>query len=65
MVVIESGGIKTNWGHIAVDQLAESAKGGDYDDWFWGQAIGLRVCDFADQSFCFNYASCILRLTNP
>ena len=29
--IIEPGGIKTPWGHIAADHLAESAKGGAYE----------------------------------
>ncbi|GHV97557.1 oxidoreductase [Lactobacillus nasalidis] len=32
VVLIEPGGIKTNWGHIAADHLAESAKGGAYEE---------------------------------
>lgn len=31
VILIESGGIKTDWGHIAVDHLAASAKGGAYE----------------------------------
>ncbi len=30
--LIEPGGIKTNWGLIAADHLAESAKGGTYEE---------------------------------
>ena len=28
VILIEPGGIKTDWGHIAADHLADSAKGG-------------------------------------
>lgn len=31
VILIESGGIKTDWGHIAADHLAASAKGGAYE----------------------------------
>lgn len=32
VVMIEPGGIKTNWGHIAADNLAASSKGTPYED---------------------------------
>lgn len=31
VILIEPGGIKTDWGHIAADHLAASAKGGAYE----------------------------------
>ena len=31
VVLIEPGGIKTDWGHIAADHLAESSQGGAYE----------------------------------
>ena len=31
VILIEPGGIKTDWGHIAADHLADSAKGGAYE----------------------------------
>ena len=31
IILIEPGGIKTDWGHIAADHLADSAKGGAYE----------------------------------
>lgn len=31
VTIIEPGGIKTDWGHIAADHLAQSAKGGAYE----------------------------------
>ena len=32
VVMIEPGGIKTEWGHIAADHLAESTKGTAYEE---------------------------------
>lgn len=42
VVVIEPGGIKTNWGHIAADHLAESAKGGAYEETANKVAVGMH-----------------------
>ena len=40
--LIEPGGIKTNWGLIAADHLAESAKGGTYEEAALKTATGMR-----------------------
>ncbi|RZI49519.1 oxidoreductase [Lactococcus kimchii] len=40
--LIEPGGIKTQWGFIAADHLAESAKGGAYEKAAQKAAIGMR-----------------------
>lgn len=40
--IIEPGGIKTPWGLIAADHLAESAKGGAYEEQAAKMAAGLR-----------------------
>lgn len=42
VVLIEPGGIKTNWGHIAADHLAESAKGGAYEETANKVAAGMH-----------------------
>lgn len=40
--IIEPGGIKTDWGFIAADKLAESAKGGAYEKRATKAAEGMR-----------------------
>ena len=40
--IIEPGGIKTPWGFIATDHLAESAKGGAYEAQATATANGMR-----------------------
>ena len=40
--LIEPGGIKTDWGLIAADHLAESAKGGAYEEAALKTATGMR-----------------------
>ena len=40
--IIEPGGIKTDWGFIAADKLAESAKGGAYEAAATKAAEGMR-----------------------
>lgn len=40
--IIEPGGIKTPWGFIAADHLAESAKGGAYEEQAEKTAAGMR-----------------------
>lgn len=40
--IIEPGGIKTPWGFIAADHLAESAKGGAYEERAAATAVGMR-----------------------
>ena len=40
--IIEPGGIKTDWGFIAADKLAESAKGGAYEVAATKAAEGMR-----------------------
>ena len=40
--IIEPGGIKTPWGFIAADHLAESAKGGAYEEQAAKTAAGMR-----------------------
>lgn len=40
--IIEPGGIKTPWGFIAADHLAESAKGGAYEGLATATANGMR-----------------------
>lgn len=40
--IIEPGGIKTDWGFIAADKLAESAKGGAYEKQANKAAEGMR-----------------------
>lgn len=40
--IIEPGGIKTPWGFIAADHLAESAKGGAYEQQASAVAAGMR-----------------------
>lgn len=40
--IIEPGGIKTDWGFIAADKLAESAKGGAYEKQATKAAEGMR-----------------------
>lgn len=40
--IIEPGGIKTDWGFIAADHLAESAKGGAYEQYAEKTAAGMR-----------------------
>lgn len=40
--IIEPGGIKTDWGFIAADKLAESAKGGAYEAAATKTAEGMR-----------------------
>lgn len=40
--IIEPGGIKTDWGHIAADQLAASAKGGAYEKTAFKAAEGMH-----------------------
>ena len=40
--LIEPGGIKTDWGFIAADHLAESAKGGAYEKQATKTAEGMR-----------------------
>lgn len=42
VALIEPGGIKTNWGHIAADHLAESAKGGAYEEVALKAAEGMH-----------------------
>ncbi|MCH3925873.1 MAG: oxidoreductase [Atopobiaceae bacterium] len=42
VVIVEPGGIKTNWGHIAADHLAESAKGGAYEEIATKTAEGMH-----------------------
>lgn len=42
VVLIEPGCIKTNWGHIAADHLAESAKGGAYEEVATKTAEGMH-----------------------
>ncbi len=40
--IIEPGGIKTDWGFIAADHLAASAKGGAYEQYAEKTAAGMR-----------------------
>ena len=40
--IIEPGGIKTDWGFIAADKLAESSKGGAYEKQATKAAEGMR-----------------------
>lgn len=40
--IIEPGGIKTNWGNIAADKLANSAKGGAYEQTALKTAEGMK-----------------------
>lgn len=42
VILIEPGGIKTDWGHIAADHLAESAKGGPYEEQAKKTAEGMH-----------------------
>lgn len=42
VAIIEPGGIKTPWGFIAADHLAESAKGGAYEKEAERTAEGMR-----------------------
>ncbi len=42
VVLIEPGGIKTEWGNIAADHLAESSKGGAYEQTASKAAEGMR-----------------------
>ena len=53
VVMIEPGGIKTEWGHIAADHLAESSKGTAYEE------TGLREAE----NFHWMYGSNLL--SNP
>lgn len=43
VVLIEPGGIKTDWGKIAADHLEESAKGGAYEAVATKAAGGMRT----------------------
>ena len=42
VVLIEPGGIRTDWGRIAADHLAESARGGAYEELAKKTAEGMR-----------------------
>lgn len=42
VVIIEPGGIKTEWGTIAAEHLEESARGGAYEKAAQGAAAGIR-----------------------
>ncbi|MDT3994317.1 retinol dehydrogenase [Mammaliicoccus fleurettii] len=41
--VIEPGGIKTDWGSIAADKLADSAKGGAYEESALKTSEGIKT----------------------
>ena len=51
VVIIEPGGIKTDWGHIAADHLAESSKGTPYE------AEGLREAQTMHKAYSMRLLS--------
>lgn len=51
IVIIEPGGIKTDWGHIAADHLAESSKGTPYE------AEGLREAQTMHKAYSMRLLS--------
>lgn len=63
VAIIEPGGIKTPWGFIAADHLAESAKGGAYEQEAERTAEGMRKAvqwqhDEQSEDHCQGYQPC-------